>query len=83
MEDKKAILKRLVSFWFYGCFDSIFYTLSKNILHTYTLPITMPIMFLMVYWWEDFTRKVLILPDIPIIAFIGYTVLVTECLIKK
>jgi hypothetical protein len=44
-------------FGFMVVWTPYFFTLSKNILHTYTLPITMPIMFLMVYWWEDFTRK--------------------------
>jgi hypothetical protein len=44
------------------------------------LPITMPIMFLMVYWWEDFTRKKVLIRIaliFPLIAFIGYTVLAT------
>lgn len=53
----------------------LFFTMSKNILHTYMLPITMPIMFLMVYWWEDFTRKKLLIRIaliFPAIIFIAY-----------
>lgn len=53
----------------------LFFTLSKNILHTYMLPITVPMMFLMVYWWEDFkSKKVLFRVALifPAIVFIAY-----------
>ena len=53
----------------------IFFTVSSNILHTYLLPITMPIMFLIVYWWEDFTRKkwlIRIALIFPVVTFIAY-----------
>lgn len=56
----------------------IFFTLSKNILHTYMLPITLPIMFLMVYWWDDFISKkklIRIALIFPAIAFMAYSVL--------
>jgi hypothetical protein len=48
------------AFWFYGCFDLYFLRFLKIYYILIPLPITMPIMFLMVYWWEDFTEKVLI-----------------------
>jgi 4-amino-4-deoxy-L-arabinose transferase-like glycosyltransferase len=53
----------------------VFFTISKNILHTYMLPITVPIMFLMVYWWEDFSSKKVLLRTaliFPTIIFITY-----------
>ncbi|MDD5150200.1 MAG: glycosyltransferase family 39 protein [Flavobacterium sp.] len=53
----------------------LFFTLSKNILHTYMLPVAFPIMFLIVYWWEDFTKKKLIIRIaliFPAIVFIAY-----------
>jgi 4-amino-4-deoxy-L-arabinose transferase-like glycosyltransferase len=85
---RKAILKNdWVSFLVLWLFwTPLFFTLSKNILHTYTLPITMPIMFLIVYWWKDFSRKKVLIRIaliFPIIAFIGYTVLVTGVFDKK
>lgn len=55
----------------------IFFTISRNILHTYILPVTIPIMFLMVYWWPDYKNKKvairvsLIFPLIVFIAYIG------------
>lgn len=39
----------------------LFFTASKNILHTYTLPVTIPIALLMVYWWHEFKQKKLLL----------------------
>lgn len=79
---RKTIIKNdWVSFLVLWLFwTPLFFTLSKNILHTYMLPVTMPIMFLMVYWWEDFTRKkllVCIALIFPAIAFIAYAVLAT------
>lgn len=53
----------------------IFFTISSNILHTYLLPVTIPIMFLIVYWWEDFTRKkwlIRIALIFPVVVFIAY-----------
>ncbi len=53
----------------------LFFTMSKNILHTYMLPITIPIMFLIVYWWEDFTNKKLIIRTaliFPAVVFLAY-----------
>jgi hypothetical protein len=76
-QNRKTILKNdWVSFlvlWL--LWTPLFFTLSKNILHTYMLPVTMPIMFLMVYWWEDFTRKKLLIRIaliFPTIVFIAY-----------
>ena len=53
----------------------LFFTISSNILHTYLLPITIPMMFLIVYWWEDFTRKKLLIRTaliFPVLVFIFY-----------
>ena len=60
----------LWAFW-----TPIFFTISSNILHTYVLPSAMPIMFLVVYFWEEFTRKKLLISValfFPIVVFIAY-----------
>lgn len=52
-----------------------FFTFSKNILHTYTLPIMVPMALLMAYWWNSYSRKktLLILGSIfPIIAILAF-----------
>jgi 4-amino-4-deoxy-L-arabinose transferase-like glycosyltransferase len=57
----------------------MFFTISSNILHTYILPVTMPIMFLIVYWWEDFTQKKWLIRTalfFPLVVFIAYFSLV-------
>ena len=79
---RKTILKNdWVSFLVLWLFwTPLFFTLSRNILHTYTLPVMMPIMFLMVHWWEDFTRKKVLIRIaliFPVIVFIAYAVLAT------
>ncbi len=56
----------------------LFFTFSKNILHTYIVPVTVPIALLMVYWWKDYQKKTLLLsissifPLLAIIAFFGF-----------
>ena len=53
----------------------LFFTVSSNILHTYLLPSAMPIMFLVVYFWEELTRKTLVIRTalfFPIVVFIAY-----------
>ena len=53
----------------------VFFTMSKNILHTYTLPVTIPMMFLMVHYWEDFKSKKTLLRTglfFPVAVFIAY-----------
>jgi hypothetical protein len=60
----------LWAFW-----TPIFFTISSNILHTYVLPSAMPIMFLVVYFWDEFTRKKLIISIalfFPVVVFIAY-----------
>ena len=55
----------------------IFFTISSNILHTYLLPSAMPIMFLVVYFWEDLKRKKLLINValfFPAVVFITYFV---------
>ncbi len=63
----------LWAFW-----TPIFFTFSSNILHTYLLPTAIPIMFLIVYWWDDLTKKkaiirtALIFPTAVFIAYFGF-----------
>jgi len=75
-KNRKTILKdRWVSFLlFWLLWTPVFFTLSKNILHTYMLPITVPIMLLMVHWWNDFKTKKLIRVAVifPVIVFTTY-----------
>ncbi len=76
-KNRKTILQNSwVSFLVFWLFwTPIFFTFSRNILHTYMLPITVPIMFLMVYWWEDFkSKKILfrIAAFFPAVVFIFY-----------
>ena len=60
----------LWAFW-----TPLFFTISSNILHTYLLPTTIPIMFLIVYWWEDLTNKKVVIRTalfFPVVVFIAY-----------
>ena len=60
----------LWAFW-----TPLFFTISSNILHTYLLPTTIPIMFLIVHWWEDLTKKKVIIRTalfFPVVVFIAY-----------
>jgi|LakMenE18May11ns_1017448.scaffolds.fasta_scaffold9913543_2 4-amino-4-deoxy-L-arabinose transferase-like glycosyltransferase len=60
----------LWAFW-----TPLFFTISSNILHTYLLPTTIPIMFLIVYWWEDLTKKKVVIRTalfFPVVVFIAY-----------
>lgn len=72
-KNKWASFLILWAFW-----TPVFFTISSNILHTYLLPTAIPIMFLIVYWWEDFTNKkviirtALIFPAIVFIAYFGF-----------
>ena len=58
----------------------LFFTMSTNILHTYTLPVTIPLALLMIHWWHQFQRKKLLLilgsifPVLVFIALIVFTV---------
>ena len=63
----------LWAFW-----TPLFFTISSNILHTYALPSAMPIMFLVVYFWNEFTKKKLLInvalffPAVVFIAYFGW-----------
>jgi len=64
--------------WFFGCFGHLcFLTISKNILHTYILPVTIPIALLMVHWWKNYEKKSTMLavgsifPILAILLFFG------------
>jgi 4-amino-4-deoxy-L-arabinose transferase-like glycosyltransferase len=58
-QNRKVVFKNSwVSFlvlWF--LWTPIFFSIARNILHTYMLPVTVPIALLMVYWWDDFPVK--------------------------
>jgi len=76
-KNKATILKNSwVSFLIAWAFwTPVFFTISSNILHTYLLPSAMPIMFLVVYFWEEFTRKKLLINValfFPAVVFIAY-----------
>ncbi|HQZ25204.1 MAG TPA: glycosyltransferase family 39 protein [Flavobacterium sp.] len=76
-KNKSTVLKNnWVSFLIAWAFwTPLFFTISSNILHTYLLPSAMPIMFLVVYFWEEFTRKKLLIRTalfFPIAVFIAY-----------
>ena len=62
-KDRKNILKnKWISFlalWL--IWTPLFFTSSKNILHTYTLPLTIPMALLMVHYWHEFKNKKLLL----------------------
>ena len=64
-----------LTFWL--LWTPLFFTLSKNILHTYTLPVMVPMALLIIHWWDSFTKKKTILsvaaifPTLTIIAFLG------------
>jgi 4-amino-4-deoxy-L-arabinose transferase-like glycosyltransferase len=76
-KNKSTIFKNSwVSFLIVWAFwTPLFFTISSNILHTYLLPSAMPIMFLVVYFWEEFTRKKLLISValfFPVVVFIAY-----------
>jgi len=60
----------LWAFW-----TPLFFTISSNILHTYLLPSALPIMFLVIHFWEGFTQKKLLINValfFPVVVFIAY-----------
>src|SRR6478609_2789198 len=70
LKDKWVSFLVLWMFWL-----PVFFTMSKNILHTYTLPVTIPMMFLMVHFWDDFKSKKGLLRAglfFPIAVFVAY-----------
>ncbi len=58
-KERKNILKnKWVSFlvlWL--LWTPLFFTISKNILHTYTLPVTIPVALLAMHYWHEFKNK--------------------------
>ncbi len=55
-----------------------FFTFSKNILHTYILPATIPLALLMTYWWQDYKSKKLAIGlalIFPVFVLVGFVVL--------
>lgn len=78
-KNRKSIVKnKWVSYLvFWLAWTPLFFTMSTNILHTYILPVTVPIALLVVYYWDNYANKKVILglgsifPILAIIAFIG------------
>jgi len=58
-KNRKGILKnKWVSYLvLWMLWTPLFFTISKNILHTYIVPVLVPIALLMVYWWKDYKLK--------------------------
>ena len=89
-KNRRSILKnKWVSFlvlWL--LWTPFFFTLSSNILHTYTLPVMVPIALLVVYWWEDLTTKKMwiilgsIFPVLAVLGFIGIIAFKNEAINK-
>ncbi len=78
-KNRKSILnnKWITYLVFWLVWTPLFFTMSTNILHTYILPVTIPIALLTVYYWDTYTNKKVILslgsifPILAIVAFIG------------
>jgi 4-amino-4-deoxy-L-arabinose transferase-like glycosyltransferase len=78
-KNRKSVLSnKWISYLvFWLAWTPLFFTMSTNILHTYILPVTVPIALLAVYYWDNYTNKKVILslgsifPILAIIAFIG------------
>jgi 4-amino-4-deoxy-L-arabinose transferase-like glycosyltransferase len=55
----------------------LFFTVSKSLIHTYVLPVMIPVALLVTYWWTDIKNKTalvftsLVLPFLFLIAFIA------------
>ncbi len=81
-KNRSTILKnKWVSFLVIWLFwTPFFFTTSRNILHTYILPVCVPIMLLMIYWWKDYANKKIAIRlalIFPIVAFLGFIVMTT------
>jgi len=81
-KNRTSVFKdRWVSFLFLWLFWlPVFFTFSKNIMHTYTLPSTVPLMFLMVHYWKEYNSKKALLRAglfFPVAAFVAYVVLMS------
>ena len=53
----------------------VFFTFSKNILHTYVLPVSVPIALLMAHWWNDYQKKKILLgigSIFPVLVILGF-----------
>jgi len=78
-KERKTIFKdKYVSYLVFWLFwTPLFFTISKNILHTYILPVTIPIALLMVHWWKTYEKKntmltvASIFPAVAILLFFG------------
>ena len=60
---------------FWMLWTPVFFTISKNILHTYILPATIPLALIVMYFWKDYTKKklaVVLASIFPIAIFIFF-----------
>lgn len=74
---RKSILKDswLTYLVFWMLWTPVFFTISKNILHTYILPATVPLALIVIYFWKEYKHKKLALSlasIFPIAAFIFF-----------
>ena len=72
LNDKWVSFLVLWLFW-----TPVFFTFSRNIIHTYTLPMALPIMFLMVHYWDDFSSKKAMIRMallFPALVFVAYSI---------
>ena len=54
----------------------IFFTMSSNILHTYILPVMVPMALLMVHWWEQTKNKkplIIVGSIFPVLVLVAFT----------
>jgi len=75
-KDKWVLFLTLWLFW-----TPLFFTMSTNILHTYILPVTIPLALLVVHWWNDFKSKKLLLrigTIFPILVFIATVIFISS-----
>ncbi|MBN4070710.1 glycosyltransferase family 39 protein [Olleya sp. AH-315-F22] len=82
-KDRKNIFKdKWISYLVLWLFwTPLFFTLSKNILHTYILPVMIPMALLIVQWWEQYVNKKRLLAVssiFPALVIIGTTLFIAS-----
>lgn len=88
-KDRKSILKDpwVIYLLFWLVWIPFFFTFSKNILHTYILPSTVPLALLVTHLWDDYKPKKMVLGlalIFPVIVLVGSVALkFNDGLMKK
>lgn len=74
---RKTVLKdKWVSFLLLWLFwTPIFFTMSKNVIHTYILPSTVPMALLIIHWWKEEKHWIKIGSVFPILTILAFCVL--------